>query len=135
FLTRRESPTDPPNVHLRTIGPRASKPPAGEAAFRSTTRQLTHFTDPTPQLRQISKRLVTYQRPDGVKLSFTLYLPPGYQAGTRLPTIVWAYPLDYTDPNAAGQVAVTTQNYTSVFGASPIFLALDGSAVSDNAAM
>jgi dipeptidyl aminopeptidase/acylaminoacyl peptidase len=52
-----------------------------------------------------------------------------------LPTIVWAYPLDYTDPNAAGQVAVTAQNYTSVFGASPIFLALEGYAVLDNTAM
>src|SRR5204863_6932297 len=134
FLTRRESPTDPPNVHLRTIGPRASKPPAGEAAFRSTTRQLTHFTDPTPQLRQISKRLVTYQRPDGVKLSFTLYLPPGYLSGTRLPTVIWAYPLNYTSANAAGQVTTPTQKFTSIFGPSPIFLALEGYAVLDEVA-
>src|SRR6185436_12806079 len=91
FLTRRESPTDPPNIYLRTVG--AASP-----------RQITRFTDPTPQLRQITKRLVTYQRPDGVKLSFTLYLPPGYKEGTRLPTALWAYPLDYTDPGAAGQV-------------------------------
>jgi dipeptidyl aminopeptidase/acylaminoacyl peptidase len=136
FLTRRESIADPPNVYLRSLG--AALPAnttEGEARFRSASRQLTHFVDQATQLRQISKRLVTYQRPDGVKLSFTLYLPPGYQAGTRLPTIVWAYPLDYTDPNAAGQVAVTAQNYTSVFGASPIFLALEGYAVLDNTAM
>jgi dipeptidyl aminopeptidase/acylaminoacyl peptidase len=136
FLTRRESPADPPNVYLRTLG--AALPAgtaAGEAKFRSTSRQLTHFVDPTTQLRQISKRLVTYQRPDGVKLSFTLYLPPGYQAGTRLPTIVWAYPLDYTDPSAAGQVAGSTQKFTSIAGASPIFLALEGYAVLDNTAM
>jgi dipeptidyl aminopeptidase/acylaminoacyl peptidase len=121
FLTRRESPADPPNVYLHTPG--------------STSRQLTHFVDPTVQLRQISKRLVTYQRPDGVKLSFTLYLPPGYQTGTRLPTIVWAYPLDYTDPNAAGQVTGSTQKFTSISGPSPIFLALEGYAVLDNTAM
>ena len=78
---------------------------------------------------------MTYQRPNGVKLSFTLYLPPGYQTGTRLPTIVWAYPLNYTDPNAAGQVAAAPQNFTSVFGASPIFLALEGYAVLDETAM
>jgi len=120
YLTRRETPADPPNVYLRN---------------GSTSRQLTHFVDPTVQLRQISKRLVTYQRPDGVKLSFTLYLPPGYQTGTRLPTIVWAYPLDYTDPNAAGQVTGSTQKFTSISGPSPIFLALEGYAVLDNTAM
>jgi dipeptidyl aminopeptidase/acylaminoacyl peptidase len=122
FLTRRESPTDPPNVYLRTVG-------------EPTAQQLTRFPDPTPQLRQISKRLVTYQRPDSVKLSFTLYLPPGYKEGTRLPTVVWAYPLDYTDPSAAGQVTASPQEFTSIIGASPIFLALEGYAVLDNTAM
>jgi dipeptidyl aminopeptidase/acylaminoacyl peptidase len=136
FLTRRESPADPPNVYVRTLG--AALPAstaAGEAKFRSTSRQLSHFAEPATPLRQVSKRLVTYERPDGVKLSFTLYLPPGYQAGTRLPTIVWAYPLDYTDPNSAGQVTGSPQKYISISGASPIFLALEGYAVLDNTAM
>lgn len=133
FLTRRESPSDPPNVYLRTLG--GAGVAAGEAAWRSTSRALTHFQDPTPQLRQIGKRLVTYQRPDGVQLSFTLYLPPGYKPGTRLPTIIWAYPLDYTDPSAAGQITSTPQEFTSLTGASPVFLALAGYAVLDEAAM
>ena len=120
FLTRKQSPTEPPNVYLRTM---------------TSSRALTHFTDPTPQLRQITKRLVTYQRPDGVKLSFTLYLPPGYKEGTRLPTIVWAYPLDYTDPSAAGQVTASPQEFTQIAGASPVFLALEGYAVLNDAAM
>src|SRR5262249_38596705 len=55
FLTRRESPTEPPNVQLRSVG----GPP----------RALTHEPDRTPQLRAIEKRLVTYKRPDGVQLS------------------------------------------------------------------
>jgi dipeptidyl aminopeptidase/acylaminoacyl peptidase len=135
FLTRRESVTDPPNVYLRTVNGRPGKPEAGEAAYRSTLKQITNFTDPTPQLRQISKRLVSYERPDGVKLSFTLYLPPGYKEGTRLPTLLWAYPLDYTDPSAAGQVAAAPQQFTSIFGTSPVFFALLGYAVLDNAAM
>src|SRR5205814_1263571 len=46
FLTRHETPTDPPNVYVRTPG-------SGDR------RALTHFTDPTPQIRGISKRLVT----------------------------------------------------------------------------
>ncbi len=135
FLTRRQSPTDPPNVHLRTLGAKLRTTAAGEAELRSTGRPLTHISDPTPRLRQISKRLVTYQRPDGVKLSFTLYLPPGYTPGTRLPTVVWAYPLDYTDPSAAGQVAASPQEFTNIIGASPIFFALEGYAVLDEAAM
>ncbi|MEA2240216.1 MAG: hypothetical protein QOC81_4940 [Thermoanaerobaculia bacterium] len=136
FLTRRESPVDPPNIFLRALGSALpANPPEGEARFRSTSRQLTHFVDAAAQVRQIPKRLVTYQRPDGVKLSFTLYLPPGYQAGTRLPTILWAYPLDYTDPNAAGQVTTAPQTYTTIWGPSPILLALEGYAVLDETAM
>jgi dipeptidyl aminopeptidase/acylaminoacyl peptidase len=122
FLTRRESAVEPPNIHVRSVG-------------RTAARQLTNFTDPTTGLRNVSKRLVTYERPDGVKLSFTLYLPPGYQTGTRLPTVVWAYPLDYTSASAAGQVTTTVQKFSTVSGASPIFLALAGYAVLDEAAM
>src|SRR5262245_61824633 len=40
FVTRRESRTDPPNIYLRTVGGRESKSADGEAAYRSTTREL-----------------------------------------------------------------------------------------------
>ncbi|MGH9658362.1 MAG: TolB family protein, partial [Bryobacteraceae bacterium] len=82
FLTRRESRTEPGNYFVRG---------AGEEA-----RPLTSFKDPAPQLRRIKKERVTYKRADGVQLSFTLYLPPDYKTGTRLPTVVWAYPREYT---------------------------------------
>ncbi|HSN68466.1 MAG TPA: prolyl oligopeptidase family serine peptidase, partial [Thermoanaerobaculia bacterium] len=135
FLTRRESVTEPPNVYLRTVAARPAKAAAGEAAYKSKAKQVTSFADPVPQLRQISKRLVSYERPDGVKLSFTLFLPPGYKEGTRLPTILWAYPLDYTDPKAAGQVVAAPQEFTAIRGTSPVFFALLGYAVLDEAAM
>lgn len=136
FLTRRESAVDPPNLYVRSLG--GALPPStpqGEARFRSTARQLTNFIDPTLGLRQVSRRLVTYERPDGVKLSFTLYLPPGYQPGTRLPTVLFAYPLDYTTASTAGQVAASVQKFATVTGPSPIFLALAGYAVLDDTAM
>jgi dipeptidyl aminopeptidase/acylaminoacyl peptidase len=136
FLTQRESRAEPPNLYLHSAPAAIDSAIAeGEASFRSTIQQLTHFKDPTPQLRQISKRLITYKRPDGVDLSFTLYLPPGYKEGTRLPTVLWAYPLDYTDPAAAGQVVATPQQFTSLYGSSPVFLTLEGYAVLDDAAM
>jgi len=89
LLTRRESPTDPPNYFIRT----------GEQLT-----QITHFSNPTPQAAGVKKQLVTYKRADGVPLSFTLYLPPDYQPGTRLPTLVWAYPYEFSDASTAGQV-------------------------------
>ncbi len=132
FLVRHETPTEPPNYFVRTLGQRQAGAPEGEARWTSTsTRQVTHLTDPTPQLRAITKRLVTYKRADGVDLSFTLYLPPGYRDGTRLPAVMNAYPLDYTDPKMAGQVSGSTQEFTTLAYQHELFFLLEGYAVID----
>ncbi|MBN2360677.1 MAG: S9 family peptidase [Deltaproteobacteria bacterium] len=135
FVTRRESPTEPPNIFVRTLGAPHRAEAAGEPVFDSTASAVTRWPDPTPQLRGITKQLVKYQRADGVELSFTLYLPPGYRPGTRLPTVVWAYPLDYADPQMAGQVAGSTQRFTVLGWPLHLFLLLDGYAVIDNPAL
>jgi dipeptidyl aminopeptidase/acylaminoacyl peptidase len=122
FLTRYESPTDPPNIFARSAGSAEKKP-------------LTHFPDPAPQLRGITKQLVTYKRADGVQLSFTLYLPPNYKPGERLPTIVWAYPLEFNDAGTAGQVTGSPYRFTTIGGISHLFLVTQGYAVLDNATM
>jgi dipeptidyl aminopeptidase/acylaminoacyl peptidase len=132
FITRHESPADPPNFFVRTLEQRLAEAPSGEAAWTSATRAITHMPDPTPSLRGITKRLVKYKRADGVDLSFTLYLPPGYQQGTRLPAVVWAYPLDYADPQMAGQVVGSTQRFTILGWPLQLFFLLDGYAVIDN---
>jgi len=121
FITKRESPTEAPNYFIRST----------DAAARA----LTQFPDPTPQLRGIKKQLVTYKRADGVQCSFTLYLPPGYKEGTRLPTVVWAYPLEFTDASTAGQITGSRQRATSITGPSHLFFLLEGYAVLDNATM
>jgi dipeptidyl aminopeptidase/acylaminoacyl peptidase len=123
ILTERESPTEPPNYFVRTLG--AS---SGEKA-------LTHYPDPTPQLRGIKKQLVSYKREDGVPLSFMLYLPPGYKTVTRLPTVVWAYPLEFNDADTAGQLTGSTDRFTTIVGPSHLFFLLHGYAILDNAAM
>ena len=136
FLTRRESPREPPNYQLRALeGKPAGRAKPGEAEFVSTRRALTRFPDPTPRIRGIKKRLVSYQRADGVPLTFTLYLPPGYREGTRLPTVVWAYPLEYSDAETAGQVAGSDRRFLTIYQASQLFFLLDGYAVLDNVAM
>lgn len=122
FMTRRESPTAAPNYFVRT-------------AADAQPRALTEFPDPTPQLRGIKKQLVTYKRADGVQCSFTLYLPPDYKEGTRLPTVVWAYPIEFSDADTASQVTGSSQRATSIGGASHLFFLLEGYAVLDNATM
>jgi dipeptidyl aminopeptidase/acylaminoacyl peptidase len=126
FVTRHESPSEAPNYFLRTVAT------AGPAV---PIKSLTNFPDATPQLRGITKQLVTYKRADGVQCSFTLYLPPGYKQGTRLPTVVWAYPLEFNDPGTAGQVTGSTQKFTQITGPSHLFFLLEGYAILDNTTM
>jgi dipeptidyl aminopeptidase/acylaminoacyl peptidase len=121
FLTRREGPTEPPNYFVRTSS-------GGMTA-------LTKFADPQPSIRGIHKELVKYKRNDGVDLSFTLYLPADYKQGTRLPTVVWAYPYEYNDADTAGQVSGSTKRFTEMTGYSELFFALNGYAVLANTAM
>jgi dipeptidyl aminopeptidase/acylaminoacyl peptidase len=135
FITRRETPIQPSNLFMRMLGAGIGGATAGEGAFASAAQPLTNFPDPTPQLRDIKKQLVTYKRADGVQLSFTLYLPPGYKEGTRLPTVVWAYPLEFNDAATAGQVSGSTQRFTTIGGPSHLFYLLAGYAVLDNTTM
>ncbi len=129
IITRRESTTEPPNFFAKTLCP------ADTNCVMVDDKKLTNFTDPTPQLRGITKQLVKYKRADGVDLSFTLYLPPNYKAGTRLPTVVWAYPLEFTDASTAGQVSGSTKRFTSIAGYSHLFFLMQGYAVLDDTTM
>ncbi|MBV9240602.1 MAG: S9 family peptidase, partial [Acidobacteria bacterium] len=130
-IMRRESQTDPPNLIIRDL----CDPKAPCDASKMAEKPITNFTDPTPQLRGITKQLVKYKRADGVDLSFTLYLPPGYKQGTPLPTVVWAYPLEFNDTATAGQVTGSSNRFTQITGYSELFFALEGYAVLDNATM
>ena len=134
FVLRSESAVDVPNYYLVTIGD-TEEAAEGEATRASTRQPITRFEDPTPQLRRIEKRLVRYEREDGVPLSFELQLPPGYREGTRLPTVLYAYPLEYSDPSTAGQVRGSAQRFSRISGASHLFFLLQGYAVLNRTAM
>jgi len=120
FLTWHQSPIDPPNAFARTLDDPSSPPVA-----------ITHVTDPTPEVRKIKKRLVKYKRADGLDLSFTLYTPPNYVEGTRVPAILYAYPLDYADASKAGQVTGSEATFTRLRQYRLLLLA--GYAIIDNA--
>jgi dipeptidyl aminopeptidase/acylaminoacyl peptidase len=121
FVTRHESPIDPPNLRLRRVG-------------SSTFERLTDFPDPAPIFRRVKKELVRYARADGVQLSGTLHLPPDW-SGERLPLVVWAYPREFVDGDTASQVRGTPFDFTRVGGPSPLSFALRGYAVLEGAEM
>lgn len=135
FLTRRESSKEFPNYFVRSLTQPEGEAVTGEAQWASSSKTLTQFPNPLPELQGITKQVVKYKRADGVDLSFTLYLPPGYQKGTRLPTVMWAYPLDYSDAKVAGQVAGSPQEYTMWGFDVHLFFLLAGYAVIDDASI
>ena len=122
ILTRRETALEPPNYFVRDTR-------SGERTA------LTNFADPAPQLRGISKQLVTYEREDGVPLNGTLYLPSDYREGQRLPVVVWAYPREYVNADVAGQVRSSANRFDSFGGASHLFFLTQGYAVFDGPTM
>ncbi|MEW6321837.1 MAG: prolyl oligopeptidase family serine peptidase [Acidobacteriota bacterium] len=123
FITRSESRTEPPNYYVRTAG-------------SAERRALTRYADPAPQLQGVQKQLVTYTRKDGVQLSATIMTPPGWTpAKGPLPTLLWAYPREFTDPNAAGQVTGSAARFTTISGASHLLFLSQGWAIIDDPAM
>ena len=122
FLTRYESPTDPPNYYTRNRD-------------TSSKRPVTEIKDPQPQFRGVERQFVTYKRADGVSLNGTLYLPPGYRKGEHVPLIMWAYPREFGDADSASQVTGSPNHFMLVNGYSHLFLLLSGYAVLDNPTM
>ena len=134
FILQSESLKEMPNYFLATLG-KQIKAPAGEGIRVLKRKPITSFQDPAPRLRQIEKRIVRYRRQDGIPLSFQLLLPPGYKKGERLPTVLYAYPQEYSGAATAGQVSGSAQRFMRFYGPSHLFFLLRGYAVLDQAAM
>jgi dipeptidyl aminopeptidase/acylaminoacyl peptidase len=123
ILTSRQSVTEVPNYFIRNIK-------------NNKLTRVTNFENPYPQLSGIRKELVKYKRNDGIDLSFTLYLPAGYdsKADGPLPTLLWAYPREFNDPSAAGQVSGSPYTFTRISPASALVYVTQGYAVLMDAA-
>ncbi|HPF02642.1 MAG TPA: prolyl oligopeptidase family serine peptidase [Bacteroidales bacterium] len=118
ILTNRQSLTEVPNYFIRNIR-------------NGKISQVTRFENPYPQLVGIHKELVKYKRNDSLDLSFTLYLPSCFDR-TRdkpLPTLLWAYPREFNDPSAAGQVSGSPYTFTRISPASALVYVTQGYAV------
>jgi dipeptidyl aminopeptidase/acylaminoacyl peptidase len=124
LITRRESVNEPPNYFIRNLE-------------TDEMRQLTHFDHPTPELRDVHKEFIQYQRADGVQLSATIYLPPGYDKDRdgMLPSLIWAYPREFRSADAAGQVADSPYRFARISHWGPHFMLTEGFVVVENATM
>ena len=134
FIMSSESSSTVPNFYLAKLG-ESIKAETGESSRAMTKRAITQFEDPSPELRKIKKKIVRYKRNDDVELSFQLLLPPGYKEGTKLPTVVYAYPLEYSGAKTAGQVRGSTNRFMRIYGPSHKYFLMRGYAVLDNTAM
>jgi dipeptidyl aminopeptidase/acylaminoacyl peptidase len=123
LLTYRESISEPPNVFVTDL-------------LKATQNQVTTFPHPSPQLAEVHKELIRYPRSDGVQLTATLYLPPGYNKDQGpLPTLLWAYPREFKSSDAAGQVKDSHYRFVRITTGSPLFWLTQGFAILDGPTM
>ncbi|XP_064978877.1 probable glutamyl endopeptidase, chloroplastic isoform X5 [Musa acuminata AAA Group] len=93
--------------------------------------QITNFPHPYPQLASLQKEMIRYQRKDGVQLTATLYLPPGYSPTKEgpLPCLVWSYPGEFKSKDAAGQVRGSPNEFAGIGPTSPLLWLARGFAI------
>jgi dipeptidyl aminopeptidase/acylaminoacyl peptidase len=119
LLTRIESPKIYPNFYVRNFGQNAD------------LKQVTNIENPYKALEKINKEKIYYKREDGQELYATLYTPAGYdpKKDGRLPVLMEAYPTEYKDNKAAGQVRESPHAFVSINWASPLFWVTRGFAI------
>lgn len=98
-------------------------------------RELTQSEEGVVSMDGVTREILRYQRHDNIPLTGTLYLPKDRRPGERLPLLIWAYPVDYSDAKTAGQLRGSDLLYVRPVGASPIYFATQGWAVLMDAAM
>lgn len=120
LLISRQSPVEPPNYYITNL-------------FTDSFIKITEFPHPYPGIKGIKKELVKYEREDGVKLSFELYLPKNYNTKQGpLPTLLWAYPREYKDARAAGQVSGSPYRFNRISSLSALVFLTQGYAILNN---
>ena len=123
LLTRVEGSKQFPNYQVRNL------------KARIAPRPVTAFENPYKSLEAVTTRKVRYKRPDGIDLAGDLHLPPGWdpQRDGRLPLLLEAYPTEFKDKAAAGMVDSSPHAFVRPSWGSPVFWALRGYAVLENA--
>lgn len=125
IITRHETETEVPNYFIKS----------GTDLNQSTA--LTQFANPYTAMIGVSKEKIKYKRKDGIDLTGDLYLPKGYDKvkDGPLPTLIWAYPREFTSAADASQIRGNQHKFTMLSWGSPIFYVTQGYAILDNAEM
>lgn len=124
IITRRETETEVPNYYLKSLKANSSL-------------AITYFSNPYTSLEGVIKQKIKYKRADGVDLTGDLYLPKGYNKDKDgpLPTLLWAYPREFTNAADASQIRGNQHKFTLLSWGSPVFYVTQGYAILDNAEM
>ena len=124
IITRRETEKEVPNYYLKTLQ-------------ANTSVAITNFSNPYASMEGVSKQKIKYKRADGVDLTGDLYLPKGYnkEKDGPLPTLLWAYPREFTSAADASQIRGNQHKFTLLSWGSPVFYVTQGYAILDNAEM
>jgi len=125
LLTRKESEKEMPNYWIKNL------------KLKIADRQITHFSNPYPQMEGVVKEKIKYKRADGVDLTGDLYLPKGYDPARdgKLPVIMWAYPSEFNSASDAAQIRGSEHRFTFISYGSPVCYVTQGYAVLNNAEM
>jgi dipeptidyl aminopeptidase/acylaminoacyl peptidase len=120
-LIRRESQTRSPNYFAASFS-------GGEPV------QVTHFAGRYDGIKMPTRQFLKYKRADGVDLTATLWLPYGYDKSQGpLPTLMEAYPAEFSSRDTASQVSGSPNHYPVFGGGSHLYLVQAGYAILDNA--
>ena len=124
IITRRETEKEVPNYFLKSLK-------------ANTSVAITNFTNPYASMEGVTKQKIKYKRADGVDLTGDLYLPKGYnkEKDGPLPTLLWAYPREFTNAADASQIRGNQHKFTMLSWGSPVFYVTQGYAILDNAEM
>ncbi len=124
IITRRETEKEVPNYFLKSLQ-------------ANTSVALTNFSNPYASMEGVTKEKIKYKRADGVDLTGDLYLPKGYnkEKDGPLPTLLWAYPREFTSAADASQIRGNQHKFTLLSWGSPVFYVTQGYAILDNAEM
>jgi dipeptidyl aminopeptidase/acylaminoacyl peptidase len=122
-LVQIQSKNEFPNYYFRNI------------KMKGKLNQITNFKNPFESISNVYKKVIKYNRKDGVELSGTLYLPVGYDTvkKEKLPLLIWAYPVEFKDKNSASQSDQNPNEFTYPNYGSFIYWVTKGYVVLDNA--
>lgn len=104
--------------------------------YAGLSRAVTQFPHPAPELIDVRREIVHYERKDGVRLNASLYLPPGYEAEKDgpLPMLMWAYPREYKSAEFAGQTRGSPYQFVRL-ARTPLYWLTRGYAILDGPEM